>query len=98
MRAAFAGLEARLESRMNRWFELGQGQHVELRQDFARLDARITELREDVSRLDAQLAAFYAEFRTFRDWVTEQFAELRAVIRQLTHRIESLEGAQKDLS
>ncbi|HUP18732.1 MAG TPA: hypothetical protein VM778_02130 [Gemmatimonadota bacterium] len=44
--------------------------------------------------VEDRLAALEATFRSFRDWVTEQFAELRAAIQQLTVRIEILERRQ----
>jgi hypothetical protein len=68
-RAAFA--------RIDRYFELSQAQHLELRQDIARLDGR--------------LAALTAEFRTFRDWVTARFAELRTTVLLLIERLDDLE-------
>jgi chromosome segregation ATPase len=95
-RAAFA--------RMDRWFELSQAQHQDLRQEMERqhqdlrqeMERQHQELRQQISRLDAGLTALYAEFRAFRDWVALQFADLRGVIQELTLRVERLERRQND--
>jgi septal ring factor EnvC (AmiA/AmiB activator) len=64
-------------SRMDRYFELAQQQHLDLRQDIARLEDRMGGLEQ--------------EFRLFRDWVVAEFADLRAAIRQILSRLERLE-------
>jgi chromosome segregation ATPase len=101
-RAAFA--------RIDRWFELSQAQHLELRQDVNGLREDVNGLREDVNGLREdvnglredvnglrhRLDALYAEFRSFRDWAVVQFAELRGLIQQLTLRVERLERRQND--
>ena len=97
-RAAFAALEAS----MNRWFELSQAQHMELRssmdrqftevrQDLVDVQHGLGQVRQDISRIETRLNAFYDEFCQFRDWVVEQFADVRAALRQLTQRVERLE-------
>jgi chromosome segregation ATPase len=90
-RAAFA--------RIDRYFELGKLQHQELRndvqglkQDMHELKQDMHELKVDVHELKQDLSALAAEFRSFRDWATVQFAELRTAIRDLTRRLERVEG------
>jgi len=77
-RAAFA--------RIDNYFELNQAQIQDLREDLRHeirheVGSLRTEMREDISGLRA-------EFRSFRDWVTTQLADVRVAIQQLTTRID----------
>ena len=86
-RTAFETLRAESQEgfrRMERFFELGQARHLDLRADVARLD-------EKVAGLTARITALEESLRAFRDWVTLQFSELRAAIGQLTVRVDRLE-------
>ena len=96
-RAAFA--------RMDRSFELNQAHYNELRNDVAGLHVKFDGLQQDVGGLKQEVGglkqevralrheidALREEFYRFRDWVTEQFAEIRRALQQLTVRVERLE-------
>jgi predicted nucleic acid-binding Zn-ribbon protein len=97
MRAAFA--------RIDRWFELSQAQHSELRQEVGGLGQRLAGVEQEVGglrqevgglgrRLDGverEITALRHEFHRFRDWVTARFAEVRLALEDLAGRIERLE-------
>jgi uncharacterized coiled-coil DUF342 family protein len=72
--------------RMDRWFELSQSQHNELR----------AEMREEIGGLRAEIGGLRAEIQTFREWVTTELAELRRQIREILTRLERLERRQGD--
>jgi len=84
--------------RMDHYFELMQAQHLEVRADLARMDTRMSRfeermsrLEERMSRLEERMSDLEESVRSFRDWVTIQFAELRAALQQLTARVDRLE-------
>lgn len=72
---------------MERWFELSQGQYNDLRGEVRRV-------AENVSLLDTRVSGIEESLRSFRDWVTLQFADLRVAIQSLTTRVERLEHRQ----
>lgn len=93
--AGFARTEAGF-ARMDHYFELLQAQR---RDDLDRIDARFDQVDQRFERVEARLdrvegevRSLRAELSSFRDWVTTQFTELRAWLRDLTARVESLEG------
>ena len=77
--------------RMDHYFELMQAQHLEVRADLARMDTRMSRFEERMSRLEERMSDLEESVRSFRDWVTIQFAELRAALQQLTARVDRLE-------
>jgi glutathione S-transferase len=91
-RAAFA--------RMERWFELGQAQHLELRAEVRQtreeLKADIGGVRAGVARVEARLTALEREFRAFRDWATAAISDLRTSVTDIIARLERLERRQGD--
>jgi glutathione S-transferase len=72
-RAAFA--------RIDRWFELGQQQHNELRQQHMELRAE----------MDRRFTALEQELRSLRDWVSAAIADLRSAVQQVLVRLDRLE-------
>ncbi|HUH12264.1 MAG TPA: hypothetical protein VMK65_04110 [Longimicrobiales bacterium] len=81
--------------RMDRYFELAQVQHAELRADVRSLDKRLGGVEDRLGGVEDRLGALEASLRSFRDWVAEQFAQVRAALQQLTARVEVLERHQR---
>jgi chromosome segregation ATPase len=89
-RAAFAETHRAIDqgfARVDRYFELAQAQHLELRVDLGRVE-------DGLGRVEDRLGRLEAEFRTFRDWVTAKFAELSRQIRDILLRLDRLERQQ----
>jgi septal ring factor EnvC (AmiA/AmiB activator) len=94
--------------RIDRYFELAQAQHLELRDDVGRVEDglgrvedrlgrvadRLGHVEDRLGRLEDRLGRLEAEFRTFRDWVTARFAELSRQIRDILLRLGRLERQQ----
>jgi DNA repair exonuclease SbcCD ATPase subunit len=98
-RAAFA--------RIDRWFELGQQQHLGLQEQVTGLQEQVTglqeqqtefrqELRELRSEMDRRFTALEQELRSLRDWVTAAIADLRSAIQQILVRLDRLERSPGD--
>jgi predicted nucleic acid-binding Zn-ribbon protein len=98
-RAAFA--------RIDRWFELGQQQHLGLQQQvtglqeqFTGLQEQQTEFRQELtemrSEMDRRFTALEHELRSLRDWVTAAIADLRSAVQQILLRLDRLERSQGD--
>jgi chromosome segregation ATPase len=98
-RAAFA--------RIDRWFDLGQQQHLELREQHLELRQHHTELRQlliesrsEMDRrftaLDRRFTALEQQLRSLRDWVSAAIADLRSAIQQILVRLDRLERRQDD--
>jgi uncharacterized coiled-coil protein SlyX len=96
-RAAFA--------RMERWFELGQQQHLEFRagveQRFTGVEGRLTGMEGRLTGLEGRLtdqaralAGLQQEVRSLRDWVTGAIADLRSAVQQILTRLDRLERRQ----
>jgi chromosome segregation ATPase len=96
-------------ARMDRYFELQQEQHVELRGQVQELRADVQELRAQVEaltrRVDAievRLTSLEHEVRSLRDWTTREFADVRLELRRLRQdvvgRDESLRHEVETLS
>jgi SMC interacting uncharacterized protein involved in chromosome segregation len=109
LRRELADLRDTMQSgfaRMERYFELQQAQHLELRGEMQGLRGEMQELRGEVrelrrlllaltARVDAlelRLAAVESEVRSLRDWATREFAEIRGELRLLRR-----EAADRDL-
>jgi chromosome segregation ATPase len=95
-------------ARMDRYFELQQKQHLELRGDVQELRGEVQELRamlvaltarvdaltERVDALTERVDALEGTVRALRDWVTREFADVRRELRLLR---ESADGRYTDL-
>jgi hypothetical protein len=79
--------------RIDRWFELSQQQHVELRsvmdRGFADVDRRLADM-------DGRIGGLQQEIRALRDWVTSAIAELRSIVQQILARLDRLERREGD--
>jgi outer membrane murein-binding lipoprotein Lpp len=95
MNTGFATLRAELTDRMDagfvrmeRYFELSQAQHVELRtslhlrmdelsQRMNELSQRVDALTHRVEALELEVGALRSELRSLRDWAASEVGELR---------------------
>jgi SMC interacting uncharacterized protein involved in chromosome segregation len=78
-------------ARMDRYFELQQAQHLELRGEVQELRDQVLALTLRLDRIEQRLTALENEVRTLRDWVTRELAEVRGEIRLLRR-----EAAERD--
>jgi chromosome segregation ATPase len=97
-------------ARMDRYFELQQEQHVELRGQVQELRADVQELRADVQELRAQVEALTRrvdaievrltslehEVRSLRDWTTREFADVRLELRRLRQDVVGRDESLRD--
>jgi chromosome segregation ATPase len=100
MNAGFAALHATMTAgfaRVDRFFELQQAQHLELRGEVQELRADVQELRAEVrelramlialtdrvDRIEIRLTAVEDEVRALRDWCAREFAEVRSELRRI---------------
>jgi len=103
-RAAFARMDRSFELNQAHYNELRNdvaGLHVKfdglqqdvggLKQEVGGLKQEVGGLKQEVRALRHEIDALREEFYRFRDWVTEQFAEIRRALQQLTVRVERLE-------
>lgn len=74
-------------ARMDRYFELQQAHHVafraEMRGELSEVRAELAELRSRLDALSERVDRIETEVRSFRDWATREFADLRREIRTL---------------
>jgi chromosome segregation ATPase len=91
--------------RMDRYFELAQTRHLELRDGLGRVEDRLgrvedrlvlvedrlVRVEDRLGVVEDRLGNLEAEFRTFRDWVTARFDELSRQIRDILLRLDRLE-------
>jgi predicted nucleic acid-binding Zn-ribbon protein len=99
--------ETREEFRnISRYFELAQGQHVDLvargdaiAAEQKEMRAEQKEMRDEQKEMRAvqkelrdELLASRADFRSFRDWVTAKFAEIGKQLRDIVTRLDRLES------
>jgi chromosome segregation ATPase len=82
-------------ARMDRYFELQQAQHVELRGEFQGLRGEFQELRGEVreltqrvDRIEVQLASLQHEVSALRDHTTRELADIRVELRQLRQEVK----------
>jgi chromosome segregation ATPase len=102
-RAALADLTEMVRTgfaRNDRYFELMQAQHLELRDevrgdiaevrgDIAELRREMVELRATVDGLADRVATLEQEFRAFRDWATRELADVRRELREVRALLET---------
>jgi predicted RNase H-like nuclease (RuvC/YqgF family) len=77
-------------TRVDRYFELQQAQHLELRGEVRELRDMLLALTRRVHRIEVRLAGLEevvqrldSEVRALRDWASREFAEVRNELRQL---------------
>jgi polyhydroxyalkanoate synthesis regulator phasin len=89
MQAGFARMDRHIEAthaafvRIDRFFEMQQAQHLELRADVQGLRTEVQELTRRVDRVEERLIAMQSEVGAMRDWAVREFADVRLEIRRL---------------
>jgi chromosome segregation ATPase len=99
-RAALADLRTTMTAgftRMDRYFELAQAQHLELRGEVQELRLRVdgltTRLDGLTARLDGlegEIQSLRNELRSHRDWTTREFAAVRSELKALRSDLTGL--------
>jgi SMC interacting uncharacterized protein involved in chromosome segregation len=64
-------------TRMDRYFELQQEQHLTLRADVQELRVEVRELTRRVDRIEVRLTSVEHEVRAFRDGSAREFSDIR---------------------
>jgi chromosome segregation ATPase len=90
---------------MDRYFELMQAQHVQLRGEVQEvrtlligLTARVDRIEERLTGVEERLTGLETEVLSLRDWATREFADVRNEIRLLRQATEERdESLRRDI-
>jgi chromosome segregation ATPase len=108
IRTELAGLRDTMHAgfaRVDHYFELLQGQYVQLRADVRELrdllialTARVDRLEQRISALEEKVGGLENEVRALRDWVTRELADVRGELRLLRTAAENDADLRRDVA
>jgi predicted nucleic acid-binding Zn-ribbon protein len=84
-------------ARADRYFELQQAQHVELRGEVEELRDLLLALTARVDRLEARVAGLESELRAFRDWTSRELMDIRRELRLLREAAEERDELRREV-
>jgi chromosome segregation ATPase len=85
-------------ARMDRYFELQQAQHVELRGEVGELRGMLIVLTARVVTIEVRLDRLENQVGAFRDWVAGELVDIRRELRQLRAAAEEREEFRRDVA
>jgi predicted RNase H-like nuclease (RuvC/YqgF family) len=100
--AAVTAMGETILARMDRYFELQQAQHLELRAELrgglADVRGEIADLRERVDTLTERVTRLEHEVAQLRDYVTREIGEIRLELRGLRYRRGQTDELRREIA